>query len=313
MITRGDAGQENDAPTGKLLGKVIAIERDGRVISLERPGTAALQAFATQAHRLLRAGARGAKRFRTALAPAIFMIFALFLQAAPAAAQTTLTVTDAGAPNPVATGANITFTQTVKNTTATPASGASITQTTPPNTTFVSMTPPATGWTCGTMPAVGGTGTVTCTATANVAGNATLTFSLVVQAAPEAPGGSTITNNVTVNWTGPAPGGTNNGSASVTVIGADLAMTQVASTHNSCAGLDNYLYRNRHQQRPELRHHSGSLPRDAAEYDFHFHHGPSGLDVHLADGRQHGSGGLHGWFGIDEWNHDDGIYIRRDD
>ncbi|MGA8013871.1 MAG: C25 family cysteine peptidase [Candidatus Acidiferrales bacterium] len=236
LITRGDAGRENDAPTGKLLGKVIAIERDGRVISLERPGTAVLHGFRKQAHRLLCAVTLRAKRYRTALAPALFMIFALFLQAAPAAAQTTLTVTDAGAPNPVATGANLTFTQTVQNTTGTAATGASLTQTTPPNTTFVSMTQPASGWTCGTLPSVGGTGTITCTATANVAGNATLTFTLIVKATPEAPGGSTITNNVTVNWTGPSGGGTNNGSASVTVIGADLAMTQVASATTAAPG-----------------------------------------------------------------------------
>ncbi len=237
LVTRGDAGQQNDEPAGKLLGRAIAIEREGRVISLERPGTAAWHGVRKQAYRLLRASARGAKRYRTALAPAIFMMFALFLQAAPAAAQTTLTVADAGAPNPVATGANITFTQTVQNTTGTAATGASLTQTTPPNTVFESITPPA-NWTCGTKPAVGGTGTVTCTLNAaqTVAGNATLTFTLVVQADPEAPGGSTITNNVTVSWTGPAPGGTNNGSASVIVIGADLAMTQVASTTAAAPG-----------------------------------------------------------------------------
>ncbi len=236
ILTRGDAGQQNDPCAAKVLGKVVAIERDGKTISLTSPGTALRHSVKTQAHRVRRGGMRAASRFRTAIVPAVFMLFAFLLHAGTAAAQTTLTVTDAGTPNPVATGANITFTQTVKNTTATAASGASITQTTPPNTTFVSMTPPGTGWTCGTKPAVGGTGTVTCTATANVAGNATLTFTLVVKAAPEAPGGSTITNNVTVSWTGPAPGGTKNGSASVTVTGADLSMTQVASTTAASPG-----------------------------------------------------------------------------
>lgn len=237
ILTRGDSGQENDPCAAKVLGKAIAIERDGRTISLTAPGTALRHSVRTQTHRLRRGGLRLASGFRTAIVPAVFMLFAFLLHASGAGAQTTLTVSDSGAPNPVTTGADITFTQTVQNTTGTAATGASLTQTTPPNTTFVSMTPPG-GWTCGTKPAVGGTGAVTCTAsgTGTVNGNATLTFTLVVATDPEALGGSTITNNVTVSWTGPAGGGTNNGSAQVTVTGADLSMTQVASTTAAAPG-----------------------------------------------------------------------------
>jgi uncharacterized repeat protein (TIGR01451 family) len=237
ICTRGDSGQENDSRPVKVLGKAVAIERDGKTISLTARGTALRHSVRTQSNRLRRGSLRLGSRFSAAIAPAVLMLFALLLHATPAAAQTTLTVSDGGAPNPVATGANITFTQTVKNTTGTAATGASLTQTTPAHTVFESMTPPA-NWTCGTLPAVGGTGTVTCTLNGgqNVAGNATLTFTLVVQADPEALGGSTITNNVTVSWTGPAPGGTNNGNASVTVTGADLAMTQVASTTAAAPG-----------------------------------------------------------------------------
>jgi uncharacterized repeat protein (TIGR01451 family) len=231
IVTRGDAGQQNDAPGAKLLGKVIAIERDGKTVSLTTPGTSVLHAFRRLAHRFWRAGARRAKRYRTAIARAVFILFAFLLHPGAASAQTTLTLTDNATPNPVATGANITYTQTVLNTTATAATGVSITETTPANTLFESMTPPATGWTCGTKPAVGGTGTVTCTANApgTLAGNASAAFTLVVEVRPEAPGGSTISNTATVNWTGPAGGGTNNGSTSVTVTGADLSMTQAAS------------------------------------------------------------------------------------
>ncbi len=236
IVTRGDAGQQNDPGDAKLLGKAVAIERHGRTISLTSRGTKLRHSLRTQSRRFRRGGIRAAARFRSAIVPAIFMLFAFLLHAAAASAQTTLTVTDSGSPNPVATGSNITFTQTVKNTTGTAATGASITQTTPAGTVFESMTPPATGWTCGTKPAVGSTGTVTCTATASVAGNANLTFTLVVQADPEAGGGSTITNNVTVNWTGPSGGGTNNGSASVTVSGADLGMTQVATATAAAPG-----------------------------------------------------------------------------
>ena len=236
IITRGDAGLENDACAGKLLGKVISIERNGKTISLTSRGTAFRHSVRTQSRRWQRGGIRLASRFRSAIVPAIFMLFAFLLHGVTAGAQTTLTVTDSGSPNPVATGSNVTFAQTVTNTTGTAATGVSITETTPTGTVFESMTPPATGWTCGTLPAVGGTGTVKCTATAGLAGNASAAFSLVVQVDPEAVGGSTIASSVTVKWTGPSGGGTNNGSGSVTVSGADLGMTQVASAGAAAPG-----------------------------------------------------------------------------
>jgi uncharacterized repeat protein (TIGR01451 family) len=235
IVTRGDAGQQNDAPGAKLLGKVIAIERGGRTILVAAPGTRLLHSFRTLAHRFLRGSMRRAGRFRTALAPAIFMLMALLLHATPAAAQATLTVTDGATPNPVATGADITYAETVKNTSGTAATGATLTQNTPPNTLFVSVTPVPAGWTCGTTPAVGGTGAIICT-DPSVAAGATANFSIVVEVRPEAVGGSTITNSVTVAWTGPGAGGNNIGTASVTVTGADLSMTQVASATAVAAG-----------------------------------------------------------------------------
>src|SRR6202041_2455382 len=227
IVTRGDAGQQNDAPAEKLLGKVIAIERGGRTISTLAPGTTLLHRFRTQMHRSVRAGARRADRFRTALAPVAFMLFAVLLHASPAAAQATLTITDGAAPNPVASGANITYTQVVANTSGNAATGAKLTQNTPANTVFESVTPP-TGWTCGTTPAVGGTGAITCT-DATVPANSSGTFTVVVEASPEATGGSTITDTVTVGWTGPRGGGSNVGSASGTVRGADISMTQTVA------------------------------------------------------------------------------------
>ena len=227
IVTRGDAGQQNDAPAAKVLGKLIAIERGGRTISTTAPGTGLLHSLRTQVHRAVRACARRAHRFRTALAPVAFMLFAVLLHAAPAAAQATLTITDGAAPNPVATGANITYTQVVANTSGNAATGATLTENTPANTLFESITTPA-GWTCGTTPAVGAAGAISCT-DGSVAGNSSGTFTLVVEVRPEANGGSTITNSVTVAWTGPGGGGTNTGTASVTVSGADISMTQVAS------------------------------------------------------------------------------------
>jgi len=141
-----------------------------------------------------------------------------------------LSVTDAAAPNPVATGANITYTEVVTNNSTTVAAvGATLTQSTPAHTLFQSVTPPG-GWTCGTQPAVGGTGTIICTATGTLAGSGTATFSVVVSVSPEAVVGSTITNSVTVSETGTDPNSANNtATASVLVQGADLSMTQAAS------------------------------------------------------------------------------------
>jgi len=227
IVTRGDAGQQNDAPAAKVLGKVIAIERGGRTISTTAPGTSLLHGLRTQVHRAVRAGARRAHRFRTALAPVAFMLFAVLLHASGAAAQATLTITDGAAPNPVASGGNITYTQTVANTSVNAATGANLTQNTPANTVFESVTAP-TGWTCGTVPAVGGTGAITCT-DGSVAANSSGTFTVVVEASPEATGGSTITDSVTVSWTGPRGGGSNVASASVTVTGADISMAQTVA------------------------------------------------------------------------------------
>ena len=142
-----------------------------------------------------------------------------------------LSVTETVAPNPVATGANITYTETVTNNSTTVAAlGATLTQSTPASTLFQSVTPPA-GWTCGTQPAVGGTGSIVCAATGTFAALASVNFTVVVQVSPEAVVGSTITNSVTVSETGTDPNLANNtATASVQVQGADLSMTQVAST-----------------------------------------------------------------------------------
>jgi uncharacterized repeat protein (TIGR01451 family) len=141
-----------------------------------------------------------------------------------------LSVTETAAPNPVSTGANITYTETVTNNSTDAAVGATLTQSTPTHTLFQSVTTPPTGWTCGTTPAVGATGSIVCTATGTFAGSSSVNFSVVVSVSPEAAVGSTITNSVTVSETGTDPNLANNtATASVQVQGADLSMTQVAS------------------------------------------------------------------------------------
>ena len=149
IVTRGDSGQQNDAPAQCVLGKVISIERNGRRESLEAPGTSLLHATRSLAHRLRRAAGHRARRYRAVLAPAILVLLPMLFCAAPAAAQADLSVSMSAAPNPVATGANITYTETVTNNGPGASTGATVTQSTPPGTLFQSATPPA-GWTCGT-------------------------------------------------------------------------------------------------------------------------------------------------------------------
>ncbi len=368
IVTRGDAGQQDDEPTEMVLGKVIAIERNGKKISLGAPGTNLLHAVRRRGRRVLLAAARRAPRVRSVMAPFVFLLCTLFLYAAPAAAQFTisdaaapttqiaaggtityaqvltytgllaftpsganpvtvtqplpssptfpnsttyvgavvagrasanwacvlaggtvtctdssgstrynngntttititvtiatgapagtvitdtvtanpgasvatatttvgatpdLSVTETVAPNPVATGGNITYTETVtNNSTTVAAAGATLTQNTPASTLFSSVTPPA-GWTCGTTPAVGASGAIICTANGDFSPSTSVGFTVVVSVSPEATVGSTITNSVTVTETGTDPNPANNtATASVTVQGADLAMTQAAS------------------------------------------------------------------------------------
>ena len=63
-------------------------------------------------------------------------------------------------PDSAATGSNVPYSIVVVNNSQTARTNVTMTDVTPPDTTFVSLTSPA-GWTC-TTPPVGGTGTVTC-------------------------------------------------------------------------------------------------------------------------------------------------------
>jgi uncharacterized repeat protein (TIGR01451 family) len=359
IVTRGDAGQQNDTPAELVLGRAVCLERGGKRISLQTPGTKLLHALRRQYRRVVQAGASRSPRLRSMLAPLLCAILALALYASPAAAQFTITnsvaptnvapgstvvytqvltyngaanftpgagnpvttsqtiptgltysttafagrasthwtctpagttlgcsdtsnatayrtgdtttftitmtvnpttgngtitdsvtsnpggsnaaapitvsipslsVTGNATPNPVATGGQITYAETVtNNSTTTAANAATLTQSTPANTTFVSATPPG-GWTCGATPAAGGTGAIVCTANAAMAASTSVNFTIVVAVNSGAVGGTTITNTpVTVSETGTNPGTPNNISIVATVQGADLSMTQLAS------------------------------------------------------------------------------------
>jgi uncharacterized repeat protein (TIGR01451 family) len=147
-----------------------------------------------------------------------------------------LSVTDAASPNPVAAGANITYTQIVTNSGPSAADNATYVATVPANTTFASITAPA-GWSCLT-PAIGGTGNVVCS---NVSMSAltAATFNLVVKVNAGAANGTVITQTVSANSSAADPNALNNTATATTVVGTtapDLTVTNVASPNPVQAG-----------------------------------------------------------------------------
>jgi uncharacterized repeat protein (TIGR01451 family) len=148
------------------------------------------------------------------------------------ATQSDLVTTNSAAPASVAAGSNVTYAQSVTNDgPAVAATGATFTQTTPPNTSFQSITPPA-GWTCVT-PAIGGTGTITCTDSNTLAVNGTANFTLVLQVSSSAPSGTNIAETVTATVSNVVPSLTTNSATALAVVAnansADMAIVKTAS------------------------------------------------------------------------------------
>ena len=141
-----------------------------------------------------------------------------------------LSVTNVAAPNPVLAGSNITYTQVVTNTGATAITSGTFSESTPANTTFVSITPPA-GWTCTAFPAI------PCTAT-TVAAGASGTFAVVYKVNAGTANGTIISDTVTVNASNQSFGA--NSATATDVVGsaaqADLALSTAASPSTVLAG-----------------------------------------------------------------------------
>ena len=134
-----------------------------------------------------------------------------------------VSITKVDTPDPVNAGANITYTITVNNAGPTNAASASMSDTLPAGTTFVSLSAPA-GWTC-TTPAVGAGGTVSCTNPSLGTGSAL--FSLVVRVAPATAPGTVITNTATVSSTTADP---NPGNQSATTTTSVVSPANVTGT-----------------------------------------------------------------------------------
>jgi uncharacterized repeat protein (TIGR01451 family) len=161
------------------------------------------------------------------------LMTALVAGSAVAGSLADLQVTKSDIPDPVAAGANITYSITV--TAAGPQNSAivQLTDTIPAGTTFVSFTSPA-GWTAVT-PAVGGTGNVTANID-DMAPGASAAFTLVVQVAPATAGGTIISNTATVTQNVSDPDTSNNSATTTTTVAgapATPAPTPAASLANA--------------------------------------------------------------------------------
>ncbi len=142
-----------------------------------------------------------------------------------------LTVTNVASPNPVAAGSPITYTQVVTNTGTAAATTATFNETTPTNTTFVSISPPA-GWNCTGFPPQ-------CT-NPSVAAGASGTFSVVYKVTAGTANGTTISDTATVNAANQAFGA--NAATATDVVGAatqaDLVLTTAATPGTVLSGND---------------------------------------------------------------------------
>ena len=118
-----------------------------------------------------------------------------------------LSVAKSDAPDPVATGGNITYTIDVTNPGPSNAASVTLSDTIPASTTFVSLTPSA-GWSCS------GTSTITCSIASMAPGTAS--FQLMVQTGLSA-AGTTVSNTATVSSVSDTNPANNSATASTTV------------------------------------------------------------------------------------------------
>lgn len=145
-----------------------------------------------------------------------------------------LAMTNADAPDPVNSGATITYTQVLTNNGPDAAANAKITESIGSGVTFQSIAAPG-GWSC-TTPAAGGTGTINCSF-ASLANGASALFTIVVNVtAVSGSVSNTVSGSSDASDTTPA---NNTATATTTVTpppSADLGITKSTPTTNAAPG-----------------------------------------------------------------------------
>ncbi len=231
VVTRGDSGQEDDAPSQSPLGRIVSVEHEGRSRSAVGVFARVAAKANSGAHHLqLAFWHRTAKVLHYFFPVALLLLLCLMVNVSPAAAANAdLQVTETPATGTVSAGGNIAYTIVVKNNGASNAAVPQWTQATPTNTTFVSLTGTA-GWTC-TTPSVGVAGTVTCTDNTALASGSSKTFTLTVAVNAGVVGNTSIGSSVSVtsSTTTDATPGNNTATTTFTVVPADLSITQTPS------------------------------------------------------------------------------------
>jgi uncharacterized repeat protein (TIGR01451 family) len=233
IVTRGDAGRSNDLLPTRPLGKVITRQRGSR-----------RESFGFWRTRLVHPFARAARRFALAAnlrwqrtAKVLFFWLILFFSATSLAqAQNAdLALTQSVSPSVVAEGANLTYTEVVKNNGPAAANTAVLYQEVPPNTAFVSINATGgttAGWACNTQVSSSGATQVICT-NASFASGASTTFTYVVTVSNATPAGTTIVNSANVTSQTTDSNGANNAATTTALVeitgDADLAVSLEAS------------------------------------------------------------------------------------
>jgi uncharacterized repeat protein (TIGR01451 family) len=235
VITRGDSGLENDPTTHNVLGKVVAIERNGRETSMTNSGERLRHAFRAQMHRWKLAASFRLKKFGSSLALFGFLVVCgILLNASPAAAQADLTMSQATSVSVVDTGINFNYTEIATNNGPNPVPAGTLVvyQQTPPNTTLVCITVDA-NWNCSNPGAAGPIICIYAPALASGANTAAdpILFTLSVNAGTAY--GTTILNSATVTSQTTDPVPSNNTSITTVLVEAaaqaDLALSMTAS------------------------------------------------------------------------------------
>jgi uncharacterized repeat protein (TIGR01451 family) len=137
-----------------------------------------------------------------------------------------MSVTDAETPNPVAAGANITYTQVVTNSGPSAADNATLVASIPANTTLASFTAPA-GWSC-LNTAVGATGNIVCS-NSDMAALTSGTFTLVAKVTAGTANGTVLTQTASVGSDALDPNSANNSAKVTAIVGATGPNLQVTN------------------------------------------------------------------------------------